>query len=72
MERQLLVALLAVLFEQRTAQHRFRCQALPSGVLSVATAQILSHPHDQLRVGVYPQRHRPQLAADLVSGENIE
>jgi hypothetical protein len=72
MERQLLVAELPVLFEQSAAQHRLRRQALPSGLFHTAPAQVLRHLGDQRRMLVQPPRHRLQLTADLVSGEQIE
>ena len=72
MKRQLLVAQLAMLLEKRAAQHRLRRQALPSGLLDLSPAQILRHQPEQRAMLVQPLRHRLQLAADLVLGEEIE
>ena len=72
MERQLLVAQLAMLLEQRAAQHRLRRQALPPGLLDAVPAQVRRDQAEQLAMLVQPLRHRLQLAADLVSGEEIE
>jgi hypothetical protein len=72
MERQFLVAQLVVLLEQGTAQHRFRRQALPSGRLDAMPANVPRHQADQIAMRVEPLRHRFQLTADLVCGENIE
>ena len=72
MERQLLVAQLPVLLEQRAAQHRFGRQALPSGGLDADPNQIARHQAKQIAMLIQPLRHRLQLVADLVRGENIE
>ena len=72
MECQLLVAQLPVLLEQGTAQHRFGRQALPSGRLDPMPAKVCRHQAEQVAMLVEPLRHRFQLAADLVRGENIE
>ena len=72
MERQLFVTQLAVLLEQGTAQHRFGRQALPSGRLDPMLAKVSRHQAEQIAMLVQPLRHRFQLTADLVRGENIE
>jgi hypothetical protein len=72
MERQLLVAQLAVLLEQGTAQHRLRGQALAPGRLHPVSAQVRRDQAGQLAMVIEPRRHRLQLAADLVPGEQIE
>ena len=72
MERQLFVAQLTVLLEQRATQHRLRRQALPSGRAHAVAAQVLRHQPEQHAMPIQPLRHRLQLAADLVPGEDIE
>ena len=72
MERQLLVAQLAMLLEQGAAQHRLRRQPLAPGLLDAVPAQVGRHQAEQLAVAVQPRRHRLQLAADLVPGKKIE
>jgi len=72
MKRQLLVAQLAVLLEQRAAQHRLRRQALTPGRLDAVPAKVRRDQAEQRAVVVQPRRHRLELTADLVSGETIE
>src|SRR6185436_12012949 len=72
MERQLLIAQLTVLLEQRAAQHRLRRKPLSSGLLQPLPPQVLRHQSKQVAMAVQPFRHRLQLAADLVSGKEIE
>jgi hypothetical protein len=72
MKRQLLVAQLAVLLEQPTAQHRLRRQTPPPGLLDAVPAQVRRDQAEQLAVVIQPLGHRLQLKADLVSGEQIE
>ena len=72
MERQLLVAQLAVLLEQGAAQHALRRQAMAAGFLDPVPAQVRRDQAGQLTVVIEPRRHRLQLTADLVSGEEIE
>ena len=72
MERQLLVAQLPVLLEDRAAQHRFGRQALPSGSLDADPNQVSGHQAKQIAMLVQPLRHRLRLVTDLVRGENIE
>lgn len=72
MKRQLLVAQLAVLFEEGTAQHRLRRQTLPASFRDPLSAQIGRHQIQKIAVGVQPLRHRLQLTTDLVLGEKIE
>ena len=61
-----------MLLEERTAQHRLRRQALPSGLLHPVAAQVPCDKAEQRRMLVQPLRGFLQLAADLVSGEQIE
>ena len=72
MKRQLLVAQLAMLLEKRATQDRLRRQTLSPGLLDAVSAQILGRQPEQLAMLVQPLRHRLQLAADLVLGEEIE
>jgi hypothetical protein len=72
MKRQLLIAQLAMLFEKSAAQDRLGRQTLSPGLLSALSAQILGHQREELAMLVQPLRHRLQLAADLVLGEEIE
>jgi len=72
MERQFLVAQLAILLEQSTTQDRLGRQALPSGGLDGAAAQITRDQAEQVSMLVEPLRHRVQFAADLVPGKTIE
>jgi hypothetical protein len=72
MKGQLLVAQLPILLEQRTAQHRFCRQAVPSRLLDPVPAQIVNHQTQQRAVLVEPLRDGFQLAADLVLREDIK
>ena len=72
MKRQLPIAQLAMLLEKRAAQHRLGRQAFSPGLLNAVSAQILRRQPDELAMLVQPLRHRLQLAADLVIGEEIE
>ena len=72
MERQLLVAQLAVLLEHGAAQHRLRRQALAPGLLDAVPAQVRRDQAEQLAMIIEPRRHRLELTADLVSGKKIE
>ena len=72
MERQFLVAQLAILLEQRTTQHSFGRQALPAGGLDAVANQIAGHQADQIAMLIQPSRHRPQFMADLVCREDFE
>ena len=72
MECQFLVAQLPVLLEDRAAQYRFGRQTLPSGGFDANPDQIAGHQAKQFAMLVQPSRHRLQLAADLVCGEDIE
>ena len=65
MNRQLLIAQLAMLLEKR-ARKTTRPQPLSPGLLSAMSAQILGCEPDQLAMLVQPLRHRLQLAADFV------
>jgi hypothetical protein len=71
-KRQLLVAQLAVLFEQRAAQHRFRWQSTPPRLANPIAAQIAAHQAQQLPMLVQPPRDCLQLAADLVRRGDID
>jgi hypothetical protein len=72
MERQFLVAQLAVLLEQGTAQHRLGGQALPPGGLDPVMTKVPRHQAKKFAMLVKPSRHCLQLAPDLVLGEKIE
>ena len=72
MERQLLVAQLAMLLQQGAAQHRLRRQPLAPGLFDPVPTQVRHDQTAELAVIVEPRRHRLQLAADLVLGEEIE
>jgi hypothetical protein len=72
MERQLLIAQLPVLLEQRTAQHALCRQALPPGLLDPVPAQVRRDQANERAGLIQPCRHRLELTADLVSGEQIE
>jgi hypothetical protein len=72
MERQLLIAQLAVLLEHGAAQHRLRRQPLPAGRFRPIPAQVRRDQAGQLAVVIEPCRHRLQLTADLVPGKEIE
>src|SRR5919106_3907432 len=72
MKCQLLIAQLTVLLEQGAAQHRLRRQAMPSGLFDPVPAKIFGHQAQQLEMLIQPTRHGLQLAADLVSSEQIE
>ena len=72
MKRQFLIAQLAMLLEKRAAQDQLGRQAFSPGLLNAVSAQILRRQPDQLAMLVQPLRHRLQLAADLVIGEQIE
>jgi hypothetical protein len=72
MERQLLVAHLAVLLEQGATQHRLRRKSLPPGFLDPLSAQVRRDQAGQPAVVVEPCGHRFQVTADLVPGEQIE
>src|SRR6476646_8185545 len=50
MKGQFLVAQLAGLLEQRTAQHRLRGEALPPGLLHAVTAQVPCHQANERRM----------------------
>ena len=72
MKRQLLIAQLAMLLEKGAAQDQLGRQAFSPGLFNAVSAQILLRQPDQLTMLVQPLRHRLQLAADLVIGEEIE
>ena len=72
MKRQLFIAHLAMLLEKRAAQDRLGRQAFSPGLLNPVAAQILRRQTGELAMLVQPLRHRLQLSADLVIGEEIE
>jgi hypothetical protein len=72
MKGQLLVAQLPILLEQRTAQHGFPRQAVPSRLLHPVPAQIADHQAQQRTLLVEPVRDGFQFAADLVLRKNIK
>ena len=55
MEGQFLVAQLAILLEDRTAEHRLGRQALPSGLLRSVAAQVGCDQADERRMPVQPR-----------------
>jgi hypothetical protein len=63
---------LPVLLEQRAAHHRFRRQAVSSGLLDPVPAQIAGRQTQQRTVFVEPLRDGFQLAADLVLRKNLK
>src|SRR4029077_9400113 len=69
---QLFVAQLALLLEQRTAQHTLRRQSSPSGLAHPLAAQIARHQTHQPALAIQPLRDRLQLAADLVPRKHCE
>jgi hypothetical protein len=71
MKRQLLIAQLAMLLEKGAAQDRLSRQAFSPGLFNAVSALILRRQPDELTMLVQPLRHRLQLAADLVIGEEI-
>jgi hypothetical protein len=71
-EGEFLVAQLAVLLEQRTAQSCLGRQALPSSLFDGTLAEVARHQADQAAVRVEPRGHRLELAPDLVFCETIE
>src|SRR5882724_516131 len=72
MKGQLLVAQLPVLLEQRAAHHRFRRQAVSSGLVDPVPAQIAGRQTQEPTVSVEPLRDGFQLAPDLVLRENLK
>jgi len=72
MKSQFLVTELALLLQQRAAQHRFRRQPAPPGLAQTLAAQIARHQADQRALTIQPTRDCLQLAADLVSGKDLE
>ena len=71
-ERQLFVAQLTVLLQQRAAQDRFCRQTLAAGRLDPVPAQVNADRAEQLAMIVQPIGHRLQLTTKLVLRENIE
>lgn len=53
-----LITQLAILLQQRTAQHRLRRQALAARRPNRAAVQIIHHQPDQLVMLIKPLRHR--------------
>ena len=72
MKRQLFIAQLAMLLEQRAAQDRLGRQTLSPSLLDAMAPQTLGHEPEELAMLVQLLRHRLQLTADLVLGEEIE
>ena len=72
MKRQLLVAQLAILLEQRAAQHGLRRQTVAARLLHAVPTQIAHHQAQQRTVLVEPLRSGFQLAADLVFREDVK
>jgi len=69
---QFLITELPLLFEQRTAQNRFRRQPAPPGLSQPLAVQIARDHADQRALPIQPTRNCPQLATDLVSGKDLE
>jgi hypothetical protein len=69
---QLFVTQLALLLEQRTAQHGLRRQAMASGLAQSVATQIAGHQAHQHALPIQPLRDCLQLAADLVRGKDLE
>ena len=72
MKGQFFVTQLALLFEQRAAQHAFRRQPPPPGLAHPLPPQIARHQVDQPGLPIQPMRHGLQLAADVVLGKYLE
>jgi hypothetical protein len=72
MEGQLFVTQLALLLQQRAAQHAFRRQSPPPGLAHLLPPQIARNQTDQPALAIQPLRHRLQLAADVVLRKNLE
>jgi hypothetical protein len=53
-------------------QHRLRRQSLAPALFDPVPAQVRRDQARQLAMVVQPRRHRLQLTADLVPGEEIE
>jgi len=71
-KRQLFVAQLPLLLEQRTAQNRLRRQSSASRLAQPAAAQITGHQAHQQALLIQPLRDGLQLAADLVTRKDLE
>jgi hypothetical protein len=71
-ERQFLVAELAMLLEERAAQDSLRRQALTADPLYPVPAQVPRHQTAKSAMLIQPVRHGFQFTADLVFGEKIE
>jgi hypothetical protein len=69
---QFLVTELALLFQERAAQHRLRRQPPSAGLAQPFAPQIARHQAHQRALPIQPGRNRPQLAADLVCGKDLE
>ena len=72
MKGQFLVTELALLLQQRAAQHRFRRQSAPPGLAHTFAPQIARHHAHQRALAIQPARDCLQLAADLVSSKDLE
>ena len=72
MKGQFLVTELPLLFQERTAQNRFRRQPAPPGLSQPLTAQIARRQAGSRALPIQPNRDCLQLAADLVSGKDLE
>jgi hypothetical protein len=69
---QFLVAELALLLQDRAAQHRFRRQPAPPGLVQPFAPQVTRHQAHQDALPIKPVRDHLQLAAHLVSGKDLE
>ena len=69
---QFLVGELALLLQDRAAQHRFRRQPAPPGLVQPVAPQVTRHQAHQDALPIKPVRDRLQLAANLVSGKDLK
>ena len=69
---QFLVTELALLLQDRAAQDRFRRQPAPPGLAQPLAPQVTRHQAHQDALPIKPVRDRLQLAANLVSGKDLE
>ena len=72
MKSQFLVTELSLLLQERAAQHRFRRQPPPPGLAHTLTPQIARYQAHQRALAIQPTRDCLQLAANLVSGKDLE
>jgi hypothetical protein len=63
---------LALLFEQRAAQHRLRRQPPPPGLVQSLASQVTRHQGHQSTLAIQPARNCFQFAADLVLRKDLK